>query len=420
MPDPQHLKYLMQIIDKPSGRKQWAQFLERARNIDLTSIDLTEKELRDYNFKGVNLATAIMLDADLSGGDFSGVNLSNADLRRTRLSNAVLNEANLSGANMERADLVDASITHANLKGCRMQGANLVGANLAGADLTGADLRNAVLKFVSLAGAKLEGCDVANADLTGVVLDDEAPAKLVNVDLAKIDDRKYRMMRSRLQGSALVPTTEPKEKAKPETTVSEAVGKRRGWVNLKTGETEKENRRGKHENSVPIWETEPDLTTVEGCCRVLGIEPGAATPEVVKAFRAKAKLYHPDKVRQFDEKIRKLAAEEFRRVREAYENLTRSKARPLVNIRWAEGVPHYDSPYEYSSSHFEALVKVNPNNTNLLYNLAWKYFEEGRLEDARDGFERVLASNPEDDDARYNLMVTQLLIGLSPAGKTNF
>jgi curved DNA-binding protein CbpA len=141
---------------------------------------------------------------------------------------------------------------------------------------------------------------------------------------------------------------------------------------------------------------------------VLDVSPEASAEQIVKAFRKKAKLFHPDRVGHLPTRLQELAAEEFRRVRTAYEQLTRHTARPLEGVRWPHGVPHYDSPYDYTSEHYEALARANPGNTDILYNLAWSYFEEGRLAESIAGFERVLDINPDDNDAWYNLMIVRL------------
>jgi tetratricopeptide (TPR) repeat protein len=71
-------------------------------------------------------------------------------------------------------------------------------------------------------------------------------------------------------------------------------------------------------------------------------------------------------------------------------------------------MPRYATPYEYSVAEYEELARLNPANTDILYNLAWKYFEEGRYAEALAGFQRVLALNPKDEDAQYNQMIVRL------------
>jgi len=53
----------------------------------------------------------------------------------------------------------------------------------------------------------------------------------------------------------------------------------------------------------------------------LEIEPTATNDEIKKAYRNMAKKYHPDKVNDLGEEVKKSATEKFRSVNEAYENL---------------------------------------------------------------------------------------------------
>ena len=53
----------------------------------------------------------------------------------------------------------------------------------------------------------------------------------------------------------------------------------------------------------------------------LEIEPSATNEEIKKAYRNMAKKYHPDKVMDLGEEVKKSATEKFRSINEAYENL---------------------------------------------------------------------------------------------------
>ncbi|MFT3752324.1 MAG: TerB family tellurite resistance protein [Paludibacter sp.] len=57
----------------------------------------------------------------------------------------------------------------------------------------------------------------------------------------------------------------------------------------------------------------------------LEIEPSATNDEIKKAYRRMAMKYHPDKVHQLGEDVRKSATEKFRSVNEAYENLKKER-----------------------------------------------------------------------------------------------
>ena len=57
----------------------------------------------------------------------------------------------------------------------------------------------------------------------------------------------------------------------------------------------------------------------------LEIEPSATNEEIKKAYRNMAKKYHPDKVNDLGEDVKKSATEKFRYINEAYENLKKQR-----------------------------------------------------------------------------------------------
>lgn len=57
----------------------------------------------------------------------------------------------------------------------------------------------------------------------------------------------------------------------------------------------------------------------------LEIEPSATVEEIKKAYRQMAKKYHPDKVNDLGEDVKKSATEKFRSVNEAYESLKKQR-----------------------------------------------------------------------------------------------
>lgn len=59
--------------------------------------------------------------------------------------------------------------------------------------------------------------------------------------------------------------------------------------------------------------------------RILEIEPNATQEEIKSAFRKMAKKYHPDKLGDVGEDVKKAAVEKFRMVQEAYEKLSKTK-----------------------------------------------------------------------------------------------
>ena len=59
--------------------------------------------------------------------------------------------------------------------------------------------------------------------------------------------------------------------------------------------------------------------------KTLEIEPSATNDEIKKAYRNMAKKYHPDKVNDLGEDVKKSATEKFRSVNEAYESLKKQR-----------------------------------------------------------------------------------------------
>jgi DnaJ like chaperone protein len=57
----------------------------------------------------------------------------------------------------------------------------------------------------------------------------------------------------------------------------------------------------------------------------LEIEPTATNDEVKKAYRRMAMKYHPDKVNDLGEDVKKSATEKFRSVNEAYEEIKKQR-----------------------------------------------------------------------------------------------
>ena len=55
--------------------------------------------------------------------------------------------------------------------------------------------------------------------------------------------------------------------------------------------------------------------------RILEIEPGASQDEIKSAYRKMAKKYHPDRLGDVGEDVRKAGEEKFRQVKEAYDKL---------------------------------------------------------------------------------------------------
>lgn len=53
----------------------------------------------------------------------------------------------------------------------------------------------------------------------------------------------------------------------------------------------------------------------------LGLKPGATKQDIKNAYRRLAKIYHPDKLAGFDDAIKKISEEKFRKIKDSYEIL---------------------------------------------------------------------------------------------------
>ncbi len=78
--------------------------------------------------------------------------------------------------------------------------------------------------------------------------------------------------------------------------------------------------------------------------RILGLSPGASLQEIKRAYRSKAKLYHPDLNKAPD------AQERFIEVNEAYEFLLHLHTTPPPGGRTARGASRRHSPYRQPSA----------------------------------------------------------------------
>ena len=85
---------LLRSLQRKDGAEEWSAYKAKQRDIDLTRVDLSDKDLRGYNLARVNLTSAKLFNTDLSGADLSHANLAFADLHRSNLANAFLTSAN--------------------------------------------------------------------------------------------------------------------------------------------------------------------------------------------------------------------------------------------------------------------------------------------------------------------------------------
>lgn len=142
---------------------------------------------------------------DLSGIDFKGANLAAAVMNDSRLANADLSRCNLTVSFAQRADFTGARLREAMMFSMQMQGATLKGANLSGArfigDLQGANLENAVLTNVNgAADMKNQSMGLMRANVVSAVL---KGADLSGSDFSRADFSFSDLSRAKLAGTRL-------------------------------------------------------------------------------------------------------------------------------------------------------------------------------------------------------------------------
>jgi uncharacterized protein YjbI with pentapeptide repeats len=355
------------LIDSTRGAvssSAWKQYHKDYPEADLSKADLSNLELIEFDLRNCNLAAAKLFNSDLAGADLSKANLTYADLRRCNLANAFLTKVNASGIDLTGANLVDTNLDGADLRGARLGGAHLVGASLVGADLRASDMRGANLKFTNLAGAHLEDANVEDATIVNVDIDPKVIKKMRNADRAIFSGSNKSAATS---GKGLKP-----------------------------------------------FESYDDLFLEEDCYKILGVDAKANLDEITKAYRKRAKEYHPDRVHNLGEKIRYVAGKEFERIQHAYTSLSQQKAKPAEEIAdnsILNSLPKKD-PSQFSLNDYVKLAKVYPNNDVVFYNLGLFYFKERDYENAVKAYTRCLKINSQNQSAQYNLRVAMMMLGL--------
>ena len=173
MANPEHRALILQRYDWNKWRAEHPDIIPDLSNIDLSEagfsgldlskanlyrISLAGGDLHMANLSGANLNEADLFEADFTGADFRAAHLTKAYLYGSSLNEARLYEANLTMANLQGA----------NLQGANLQRANLVKANLSGANLTLADLSQATLLETNFGAANLQDAKgLAECDFRG-------------------------------------------------------------------------------------------------------------------------------------------------------------------------------------------------------------------------------------------------------------
>ncbi|MGP4040992.1 pentapeptide repeat-containing protein [Gracilibacillus sp. D59] len=122
-------------------------------------MDFTKMDLRESDFKGVNLQRSEFSKSDMRGSDFTGANLSNSQFVACDLRNVIFDHAVLKGAKVSKTDLSKTSfknsvldetdLSYSNLSGVDFENHTFNGTNFYCAGLKGVNFKNAVFRNVS-------------------------------------------------------------------------------------------------------------------------------------------------------------------------------------------------------------------------------------------------------------------------------
>ncbi len=148
---------------------------------------LTNAELPNARWAGLDLSEAVLSGADLSGADLSGANLmfafaDSANFDRANLRDARLDQISLENASFQSADLSDASAVKAKFSLTNLKGANLSRSILTGAKFEQAVLEetncqwavfsNAILALTTVSGANFLSTNFSHAQLYRIDMTD--------------------------------------------------------------------------------------------------------------------------------------------------------------------------------------------------------------------------------------------------------
>jgi tetratricopeptide (TPR) repeat protein len=360
------LEFLRRAAADKGGVASWSLFKSKQATIDLTKANLSGLDLRGFDLAQVDFAGANLFNVDLAATDLSRASLTYADLRRANLAHAFLRKANLAVANLQGANLVDANLDFVNLRSAKLNGAYLMGASLIEANLEDATLCGANLRFSNLNGAKVTGADVEDANLCNLQLSDKMMRQFRNFDKALVS----------FTGLMKKPAAQRRLSAE---------------------------------------ESYDELFTDQDCFKILGVTRSATIEEIDKAYRRKAKEYHPDRVSHLGEKLKVVAAREFERIQVAYNMLSRRKTKPMMDLEIEHGVELPRKNFkDYTIDDWLAVIQIAPDSDRAHYNLGIKYFESGLIEMAIQAYRKAIELNPYNSQAEHNLKIALLVQSLSP------
>lgn len=136
------------------------------RILDLAALELSNMDLRFWDFSGANLDSSRFDESVISGSEFRYSNLSDATFLSSIADRSDFSDANLSGTDFSGAQLAVSNFEKATLEGTVFELANLEGAYFNDTVLHHTVFSHACLCAANFDETVLEGTDFSNADLT--------------------------------------------------------------------------------------------------------------------------------------------------------------------------------------------------------------------------------------------------------------
>ena len=152
----------------PSKKVAMWQAYQKAREVDLSAINVEYAFLGKADLQGADLNNANFHGARLKRAHFDGATLDGADMSEALLLGTTFEEATLQECNLSGTEANDATFRRANLQNANLSNSTLAGVDFSGADLTGANLANTNLSNAIFVGTNVDQAIFDNANVYGL------------------------------------------------------------------------------------------------------------------------------------------------------------------------------------------------------------------------------------------------------------
>jgi len=158
-----------------------------------------EKLKQGHDFRGADLAGAVLRGADFGGMDLSGTMFEKADLTGANFSGSDLTNAVFAGANLEKADFSNSNLSSANLSKASMKQSNLSGATLLDLEVVETNFERANLSGIRMGRVQFMSCSLDNATMQD--------ARLEDIQLVRCSGAKLSLNGAKVNGLIAIQTS---------------------------------------------------------------------------------------------------------------------------------------------------------------------------------------------------------------------